>query len=79
MILGGYAVSNIGYICRTNQYAMNLQDFLEPIKALLMFSFEILKAGGDMVNNLLIIIIALALVYWTVKLVGFQSEEVPNR
>lgn len=58
---------------------MNLQDFLEPIKALLMFSFEILKAGGDMVNNLLIIIIALALVYWTVKLVGFQSEEVPNR
>ena len=58
---------------------MNLQDFLEPIEALLMFSFEILKAGGDMVNNLLIIIIALALVYWTVKLVGFQSEEVPNR
>lgn len=58
---------------------MNLQDVLEPIQALLMFSFEILKAGGDLVNNALIIIIALALVYWTVKLVGFQSEEVPNR
>lgn len=58
---------------------MNLQDFLEPIHALFMFSFDILKAGGDLVNNALIIIIALALVYWTVKLVGFQSGEVPNR
>lgn len=58
---------------------MNLQDFLAPIEALFMFSFEILKAGGDFVNNALIIIIALALVYWTVKLVGFQSGEVSNR
>ena len=58
---------------------MNLQEFLAPIHALLMFSFDILKAGGDLVNNVLIIIIALALVYWTVKLVGFQKGEVPNR
>ncbi len=58
---------------------MNLQDFLEPIQALIMFSFDILKAGGNLVNNAIIIIIALALVYWTVKLIGYQSEEVPNR
>lgn len=78
-MLGSYAVSNIGYICRINTHGMNLQDFLAPIEALFMFSFEILKAGGDLVNNALIIIIALALVYWTVKLVGFQSGEVSNR
>ncbi|MCB9187635.1 MAG: hypothetical protein H6601_12925 [Flavobacteriales bacterium] len=58
---------------------MNLQDFLEPIQAIFMFSFDILKAGGQNFNYLLIIIIALALVYWTVKLVGFQKDEVPNR
>lgn len=58
---------------------MNLQDIIFPIRDLILWSFEILKAGGDHFNNLLIVIIALALVYWTVKLVGFQKEEVPNR
>lgn len=58
---------------------MNLQDIIYPIRDLILWSFEILKAGGNNFNNLLIVIIALALVYWTVKLVGFQKDEVPNR
>ena len=58
---------------------MNLQEFLEPIHALFMFSFEVLEMGGQPFNYLLIAIIALALVYWTFKLVGFQSQEVSNR
>ncbi len=62
-----------------NLEAMNLQDVLAPIEALFLWSFDVLKAGGDGFNWLLIIIIALALVYWTFKLVGFEGEEVPNR
>jgi hypothetical protein len=75
----GYAVSNIGYICRINRYEMNLQEFLAPIEALFMFSFDVLKAGGNNFNYLLVIIIALALVYWTVKLMGYEKSEVTNR
>lgn len=44
-----------------------------------MWTFGLLEAGNDYVNWLLIIIIALALVYWTIKLVGFEGEEVTNR
>lgn len=58
---------------------MNLQEFLAPIEDLLLWSFGILEAGNDMVNNLLIVIISLALVYWTVKLAGFQKDEILNR
>lgn len=58
---------------------MNLQDILEPIEALFLWSFDILRAGGQNFNYLLIAIISLALVYWTVKLAGFQKDEVPNR
>lgn len=58
---------------------MNLQDIIYPIRDLILWTFELLKAGGNLVNNAIIIIIALALVYWTVKLVGFQKDEVANR
>lgn len=58
---------------------MNLQEILAPIGDLFMWTFGLLEAGNDYVNWLLIIIIALALVYWTIKLVGFQGEEVTNR
>lgn len=58
---------------------MNLQDIIYPIRDLILWSFEILKGLGNNFNYLLIIIIALALVYWTVKLVGFQKDEVANR
>lgn len=58
---------------------MNLQEFLAPIGDLFMWTFGLLEAGNDMVNNLLIVIIALALVYWTIKLAGFQKDEVLNR
>ena len=58
---------------------MNLQDILAPIGDLFMWTFGLLEAGNNYVNGLLIIIIAIALVYWTVKLVGFQGEEYPNR
>ena len=58
---------------------MNLQDILAPIGDLFMWTFGLLEAGNNYVNGLLIIIIAVALVYWTVKLVGFQGEEYPNR
>jgi hypothetical protein len=72
-------ISNIGYICRNNTARMNLQDIIYPIRDLILWTFELLKAGSDLVNNAIIIIIALALVYWTVKLVGFQKDEVANR
>ena len=58
---------------------MNLQEILAPIGDLFMWTFGLLEAGNDYVNWLLIIIIALALVYWTIKLLGFEGEEVPNR
>ncbi|MGB0368436.1 MAG: hypothetical protein ACPGU4_05800 [Flavobacteriales bacterium] len=58
---------------------MNLQDILAPIGDLFMWTFGLLEAGNNYVNGLLIIIITVALVYWTVKLVGFQGEEYPNR
>lgn len=58
---------------------MNLQDIIYPIRDLFLWSFDVLKALGNGFNDFLIIIFALALVYWTVKLVGFQSGEVPNR
>lgn len=58
---------------------MNLQDIIFPIGDAILWSFEILKMGGNNFNMLLEAIIALALVYWTIKLVGFESQEVPNR
>lgn len=58
---------------------MNLQDILEPIEALFLFSFDVLKMGGNGFNYLLIAIISIALVYWTIKLLGFESQEVSNR
>jgi hypothetical protein len=58
---------------------MNLQDILEPIEALFLFSFDVLKMGGNGFNYFLIAIISIALVYWTIKLLGFESQEVSNR
>ena len=58
---------------------MNLQEILAPIGDLFMWTFGLLEAGNDYVNWLLIIIIAVALVYWTIRLLGFESEEVTNR
>jgi hypothetical protein len=63
----------------TNQNAMNLQQILAPIEDLFLWTFGLLEAGENMVNYLLIITIALALVYWTFKLAGFQKDEALNR
>ena len=66
-------------IFAANHDEMNLQEILAPLEALFMFSFDVLKAGGNGFNWLLIIIISIALVYWTVRLIGFESSEAPNR
>ncbi|MBP9151348.1 MAG: hypothetical protein KBF73_03615 [Flavobacteriales bacterium] len=58
---------------------MNLQQILAPIGDLFLWTFGLLEAGENYVNYLLIIIIASALVYWTVKLAGFQKDELMNR
>ena len=58
---------------------MNLQEILAPIEDLFLWSFSVLEAGGNVFNFLLMAIIALALVYWTFKLIGFQKEEALNR
>ncbi|MDA9120756.1 hypothetical protein N9J52_01835 [Flavobacteriales bacterium] len=58
---------------------MNLQQILAPVADLFLWTFGLLEAGENMVNYLLIIIIALALVYWTIRLAGFQKDEVLNR
>ncbi len=58
---------------------MNLQEILAPIEAIFIWSFGILKAGGNNINYLLMTIIAAALVYWLVKLAGFEKSEVTNR
>ena len=58
---------------------MNFQEFLAPIEDLFLWTFGLLEAGENMVNYLLIIIIASALVYWTIKLAGFQKDEALNR
>mgnify|MGYP000674289028 CR=1 FL=1 len=58
---------------------MNLQENLAPIEDLCMWTFGFLEDGKNMVNYMLIIIIALALVYWTIKLAGFQKDEALNR
>jgi len=63
----------------TNQNAMNLQQILAPIGDLFLWTFGLLEVGENYVNWLLIIIIALALVYWTFKLAGFQKDEMLNR
>ena len=44
-----------------------------------MWTFGLLEAGENYVNWLLIIVITLALAYWTVKLAGFQKDEILNR
>jgi len=62
-----------------NRCAMNLQDILFPLRDLFLWTFELLKLGGDNFNWLLILIFAAALAYWTVKLAGYQKDEVPNR
>jgi hypothetical protein len=58
---------------------MNLQEILAPIESLFIWSFSILKAGGNYFNYLLIAAISIALVYWLVKLAGFEKSEVVNR
>ena len=58
---------------------MNLQELLAPIETLFMWSFDLLVAGGNNFNLLLIALMSIALVYWTVKLAGFEKGEVPNR
>jgi len=58
---------------------MNLQEFLAPIEDLFLWTFGLLEAGENMVNYLLIITIASALVYWIIKLAGFQKHEMLNR
>jgi hypothetical protein len=58
---------------------MNLQEILAPVETLFMWSFDLLVAGGNNFNLLLIALMAIALVYWTVKLGGFEKGEVPNR
>lgn len=58
---------------------MNLQDIIFPIQDFFLWTFELLKAGGDTVNIVLELVIFLLLVYWTVKLMQFQKDEVPNR
>jgi len=58
---------------------MNLQEVLAPIEDLFLWTFGLLEAGENMVNYLLILIISLALVYWTIKLAGFQKDEMLNR
>lgn len=58
---------------------MNLQEIMQPIDDFFMWTFGFLEWGEDYVNWILIITIALALVYWTIKLAGFQKDEVPNR
>jgi hypothetical protein len=63
----------------TNYSTMNFQEILAPIEDFFMWTFGFLEAGENMVNYLLIAIIALALVYWTIKLAGFQKDEALNR
>ncbi len=58
---------------------MNLQQILAPIEDLILWTFGLLEVGENYVNWLLIIIISLALVYWTIKLAGYQKDEVLNR
>ena len=58
---------------------MNFQDILYPIRDLFMWTFDVLKMGGQNFNYLLIAAFSIALVYWTIKLVGYQKDEVPNR
>ncbi|MFT4543612.1 MAG: hypothetical protein ACI9UR_002713 [Bacteroidia bacterium] len=58
---------------------MNLQETLAPIGDLFMWTFGLLEAGNDYVNWLLIIIISAALVYWIIRLLGFEKAEIVNR
>jgi hypothetical protein len=58
---------------------MNVQDIVFPIRDLVEWSFGFIIAGGDNVNNLLMVIIGGALVYWTAQLIKFNKDEVPNR
>jgi hypothetical protein len=74
-----YLNSNLDIFARSIEYKMNLQEILAPIESVFIWSFGILKAGGNNVNYLLMIIISAALVYWLVKLAGFEKDEVLNR
>jgi hypothetical protein len=58
---------------------MNLQDILDPIHALFMWTFDILAATNDMGNNVLIIIISILMLYWIGQLIKFNKDEVVNR
>ena len=58
---------------------MNLQDILDPIHALFMWTFDLLEAAGDNGNNVLMAIIALLMLYWIGQLIKFNKTEVLNR
>jgi len=58
---------------------MNVQDIVFPIRDLVEWSFGFIIAGGNNMNNLLMVVIGGALVYWTIQLVKFNKDEVPNR
>jgi hypothetical protein len=58
---------------------MNLQDILDPIHVLFMWTFDILAATNDMGNNVLIIVISVLMLYWIGQLIKFNKDEVINR
>lgn len=69
----------MNYICAQAINAMNLQTILAPIEDLFLWTFSLLEASGDLGNNFLILVFTVATIYWTVKLIGYSSSEVPNR
>ena len=71
--------TELNYICGIETKNMNLQTILEPIEDLFMWLFSLLEASGDAMNCFLIAVFFIATVYWIWKLIGYRSEEVPNR
>jgi len=58
---------------------MNFQDIIFPIRDFFLWTFDVLKMGGQGFNYLLMAAFAIALIYWTIKLIGYQKDEVVNR
>jgi len=58
---------------------MNFQDFLYPIQDAMYGLFAMLEVMSDNFNLVLMAAVAFALIYWTLKLVGYQKDEVINR
>ncbi|MCF8256618.1 MAG: hypothetical protein K9J06_03645 [Flavobacteriales bacterium] len=67
------------YICAQISSTMNLQDILAPIKSLFLWTFGLAEAGNMKVNYVLMALIFGALVYWTSRLMRYESSETPNR